>query len=160
MMFLNVKSCCHNYMEIGSGSQDQHMKGSLTRGFCFEQCECRWMNGTVPMVSMGLDTTGRYRDTTGLESGHNRASAQWDWDMVGQGHNGTGTGTQLDFYALGLGHCGTGTKRDWNRDTTGFLLIGTGTQQDRGITGTAPISTQLTSFMGSPAPHVTREVVW
>lgn len=49
------------------------------------------MNGTVSMISVGLDTTGRDRDATGLESGHNRASAQWDWGTTGQGHNRDGS---------------------------------------------------------------------
>ena len=75
------------------------------------------MNGTISMVSVGLDTTGRDRDTTELELGHNMASAQWDWGTVGDttglesGHNRTSA--QWDWDTVEQGHNGTISGHNW-----------------------------------------------
>ena len=57
--------------------------------------------------------------------GHNETGTQWDWDTTRLELNGTGT--QRDWNSTGLGRNGTGTQRD--RDATGLELNGTGTQR-------------------------------
>ena len=63
-----------------------------------------------------------------MEQGHDGIGAQWDWDPMGLGHNGTWkrqdwhkmgsrhdrTGALWDWDTTGLGHNGIRTRRDWD----------------------------------------------